>query len=131
MKSSNHSNALLIELLIVVLFFMISATVLLRLFADARMQSRKAEILADATVQAQNVAEQLYAADDREAKLLSLGFAAQEGAYTLSEEEFTISVHLEKEDKPGGILFRDMVVIDLEGETMLTLPCLRYEEVAA
>ena len=90
MKPKNHSNALLIELLIVVFFFMISATVLLRLFSEARSQSKKAEILAAATVQAQNVAEQLYASNDREEKLLQLGFAGQEDGWTLLKEDYTI-----------------------------------------
>ena len=131
MKPKNHSNALLIELLIVVFFFMISATVLLRLFSEARSQSKKAEILAAATVQAQNVAEQLYASNDREEKLLQLGFAGQEDGWTLLKEDYTILVQLKQEQTTGGTLFQDAVIIEMGGETLLTLPCFRYEEVAA
>ena len=42
MKGNHYGNALLVELLIVVLFFMLSSTVLLQLFASARNQGAKA-----------------------------------------------------------------------------------------
>ena len=48
MKSGNRSNALLVELLIVVMFFMLSSTVLLQVFSTARNQSRRAELMTDA-----------------------------------------------------------------------------------
>ena len=131
MKSNNHSNALLVELLIVVLFFMISATVLLRIFADARFQSSRAELLAAATVQAQNIAEQLYAADDREALLPALGFSEQEDGWLLAGDDYTIRVVLSEEERTGGTLHLDRVRIEAGEETLLTLPCVRYEEVAA
>lgn len=130
MKSNNHSNALLVELLIVVLFFMISATVLLRLFADARAQSRRAELLAAATVEAQNVAEQLYASMERRATLSSLGFAAQGDEWILEEEDYRICAVLDNEESAGGLLYQDSIRVEIGEDTVLTLPCFRYEEKA-
>jgi hypothetical protein len=49
MKNHSHSNALLVELLIVVLFFMLASTVLLQLFTAARTQSQRAEDLSEAS----------------------------------------------------------------------------------
>ena len=57
MKNHSHSDALLVELLIVVLFFMLASTVLLQLFTAARTQSQRAEDLSEATLLAQNLAE--------------------------------------------------------------------------
>ena len=50
MRTGNGSKALLIELLIVLLFFMIAATVLLQLFSTARNMSERAELLADCRI---------------------------------------------------------------------------------
>ena len=48
MKSGSRSNALLVELLIVVMFFMLSSTVLLQVFATARTQSDRAALMIQA-----------------------------------------------------------------------------------
>jgi type II secretory pathway pseudopilin PulG len=131
MKKNNSSNALLIELLIVVLFFMISATVLLQLFSSARSQSAKAESLSLATVEAQNIAEQLYASDDGEALLLSEGFRQTENGWEKEENGLLTIVSLDHESTESGILHTGTIVLSLNGETLLTLPCTRYEEVHA
>ena len=131
MKSTNRSNALLIELLIVVLFFMISATVLLQLFSSARSQSAKAELLSLATVQAQNIAEQLYASGDEEALLLSKGFTKTENGWEKEEDGLLAVVSLAQEPTGSGILHTGTVSLSVDGEILLSLPCTRYEEVHA
>ena len=88
-------------------------------------------MLAAATVQAQNIAEQLYAADDREALLPALGFSEQEDGWLLAGDDYTIRVVLSEEERAGGTLHLDRVRIEAGEETLLTLPCVRYEEVAA
>ena len=129
MKSNNSSNALLIELLIVVLFFMISATVLLQLFSSARSQSAKAELLSLATVQAQNIAELLYAVDDEETLLLSEGFTQTEDGWKKEEAGLVTIVALDHENTESGILHTGTVALSMDGEMLLSLPCTRYEEV--
>ena len=75
MKKANRSNALLVELLIVVIFFMLAATVLLQVFTASRNQGRIAGAINDSLVEAQNVADRLYAAEGDEAGLLqAMGF---------------------------------------------------------
>ena len=64
MKTHNRSNALLVELMIVILFFMLSATILLQVFAASTNQSRNADITTRALTGAQNTADRLYAAPD-------------------------------------------------------------------
>ena len=44
MGNRNRSNVLLVEILIAVLFFMLSATVLVQVFATARSMTRRAGV---------------------------------------------------------------------------------------
>ena len=64
MGGKNRSNVLLVEILIAVLFFMLSATVLVRVFVTARNMTLRAGVETQALAEAQNVAETLYAAED-------------------------------------------------------------------
>ena len=86
MKSGNRSNALLVELLIVVLFFMLSSTILLRVFSTAHQQNVRAGAITTALTEAQNVAEGLYAADDVEAELRKMGFELKENVWAREAE---------------------------------------------
>ena len=45
MKNGSRSNALLVELLLVIFFFMISAAILVQVFADAKMKSANAKAM--------------------------------------------------------------------------------------
>ena len=64
MKEGSRASALLVELLLVILFFMISAAILVQVFANARLKSRTAKATNASMLEAQNIAEDLYAADD-------------------------------------------------------------------
>ena len=61
-RSYGHGNVLLVELLIVVAFFMLAASFLMQMFAAARKQGEDAGLLNEVLVSAQNTAELLYAA---------------------------------------------------------------------
>ena len=67
MRSKNRSNVLLVEILIAVLFFMLSATVLVRVFVTARNMTVRSGVESSALAEAQNVADALCAADDVDA----------------------------------------------------------------
>ena len=66
MKQRSRANALLIELVLVIFFFMLGSTVLVRLFADARHRTIQARATNVSMAAAQNVAEELYGAEDPE-----------------------------------------------------------------
>ena len=74
MRNNNRSNVLLVEILIAVLFFMLSATVLVRVFVTARNMTVRSGVESRALAEAQNVAEALYAADDVDAALEHMQF---------------------------------------------------------
>ena len=65
MKEGSRANALLVELLLVIFFFMISAAVLVQVFADAKLKSRTAHATNATMLEAQNIADDLGIDADR------------------------------------------------------------------
>ena len=128
MKTGNRSNALLVELLIVVMFFMLAATVLLQVFSAAHTQTQKAGMEIRALNEAQNIADRLYAAQKVEAELTGLGFSREGEIWALDGEEYRIEVTSNWEEREQGRMRVQQVRVSAAGETMLTLPCSRYEE---
>ncbi len=131
MKSGNRSNALLVELLIVVMFFMLSSTVLLQVFSTARSQSALSGRLGQALNAAQNMADQLYAAPDAESALKEMGCVQEEGGlWRLAGNDFDLTVAVQWEQQPFGELQRFQVRAVSNGETLVDLPAARYQEAA-
>ena len=128
MKTGNRSNALLVELLIVVLFFMLAATVLLQVFSGASDQGSQAGRGIHALNAAQNAAERLYAAGEPEACLREMGFTEDGGVWTRDDGEFILEAVTEKQERGAGIWHAQEVRVNVAGERLLTLPCSRYEE---
>ena len=124
----NRSNALLVELLIVIMFFMLSSTILLEVFGKAHGMSEKAEAMADAVVEAQNTADLLYLSDAPEETLLEAGFAKEEDSWTRSVGTYLLEVTLHSEESETGIIHYSQVAAVLGDETLVTLPVARYEE---
>ena len=126
MKEGSRANALLVELLLVIFFFMISAVILVQVFADAKLKSRTAHATNDSMLEAQNIAEDLYAANDPDAVLTSYGFMAQDSGWVLEKDGYLLKVTLREEETASGIL-RTYDVSGVEGEnTLLTLPSTRF-----
>lgn len=130
MKSGNRSNALLVELLIVVMFFMLSSTVLLQVFSTARSQSAMSGKLTQALNEAQSLADRLYAAQDAESVLAEMGGTQEEGLWRLPGEAFDLTVDVSLESQPFGELRRYRVRAVSGGETLVDLPAARYQEAA-
>ena len=133
MKSRSQGHALLVELLIVVLFFMLAATMLLQVFAKARSQGDRAGVINDALVGAQNTADRLYAVIEEEngaiRTLQEMGFEADAASgWALEEADFRLLVYLETEDRPAGLMQKAEVQAYQGDELLFTLPVARYEE---
>ncbi len=128
MKGS-RGNALLVELLIVVMFFMLSATVLLQVFAAARTQSEQAGRLNDALCVAQNTADLLYAAPDAEETLSGLGFEEENGLWRLPGDAFDVTVRCSETAEGAGVMQRCQVQAQHDNEVLVDLPVARYREV--
>ena len=128
MKTGNLSRALLVELLIVVLFFMLASTVLLQIFAAANAQSVQAGRLTEALNAAQNLADRLYAAPDPEDALREMDFSQEGGVLRREDGEFLLEASLSREAREAGALLRAEVRVYSDGELLIRLPCSRYEE---
>ena len=126
MKEGSRANALLVELLLVIFFFMISAAILVQVFADARLKSRTAHATNASMLEAENIADELYAAKDPDAVLADYGFTAEDGGWVLQKDGYLLKVTLREEETEAGTL-RTYDVSGIEGEkTLLTLPSSRY-----
>ena len=140
MRNRNRSNVLLVEILIAVLFFMLSATVLVRVFVTARNMTVRSGVESRALTDAQNVAETLYSADDVEAALEELQFASSHGTWSKDCGDYTLYVNGETEPMGAGELWTGTVSAfyklrnpddaRAEDEELFSLPCTRYKGVA-
>ena len=139
MSGRNRSNVLLVEILIAVLFFMLSATVLIQVFVTARNMTVRAGVETRALAEAQNVAEALYAADDPDAALEAMQFKLYHGAWSRSDGDYTLYVEGEERASEAGVSWvgtvrafysvRSVNQVRQEDEELFSLPCAHYREV--
>ena len=126
MKESNRANILLVELLIVILFFMLSMTTIVELFGTARVKSRHAQAVNSAILEAQNLAERLYVEDDANAELVRSGFSEEENAWVREEEGYTLRAQVAEEAEETGTI-RIVTITANQGDTELfSIPASRY-----
>ena len=126
MKEGSRANALLVELLLVIFFFMICSAVLVQIFADAKLKSRTAHATNASMLETQNIAEDLYGSDDPDAVLAEYGFTGENGTWTLERNGYLLKVTLRTEETASGTL-RTYDVSGIEGEkTLRTLPSTRF-----
>ena len=126
MRERSRANTLLVELLLVIFFFLISAAILVQVFADARLRSRTARATNAAMLDAQNIAEDLYAAGNPDAVLTGYGFTAGGDGWTLEKDGYRLRVTLREEKTATGTL-RTYDVTGAEGEKiLLSLPSARF-----
>ena len=130
MRSRPKSSALLMELLIVILFFMIASMILIRVFAAVRLQSEKAEMITDSLSEAQNVADRLYVSEEPEILLESLGFSSQDGVWVRDSGKYRMEALIAEERDEAGIFRRQEVRVTSEDEMLFSLPCSRRQEVS-
>ncbi len=133
MKSRNQSNALLIELLIVVLFFALSGTVLLQVFTASSTQSQRASVINEALVAAQNVAERLCAVGTEEEKaveaLTDMGFQQDgDSGWEQNRDDYCLRVTMDMEKRDAGQMLQATIEASRGEEILFALPAARYEE---
>ena len=122
----NHLNALLVEIMMAVLFFALSAVVILELFAAAHAASGTARLSGDALNRVRNLTERICAADDAQALLQAEGFAETEAGWQLETGGYVLAVELDFEETGAGALMRAEVAAVQDGRELVSLPCARY-----
>jgi len=126
MREGHRANALLVELLLVILFFMLGATTLVELFADAKHKSLQARATNTAIMEAENIADDLYGAEDPDAVLAELGFTQDGEGWTLEKKEYTLKVTREDETVEAGELRKYTISATGDGKDLFSLPSTRY-----
>ena len=139
MRNRNRSNVLLLEILIAVLFFMLSATVLVRVFVTARNMTVRSGVKSVAVAEAQNVAEAMYAADDIDQMLEEQGFRVSHGAWSKDCGDYSLYVTGGPVSAGAGELWTGTVsafyklrnpdTARAEDEQLFELVCTRYRGV--
>ena len=123
---AKRQNSLLVEIIIAVLFFALSATVILDVFATAYRQSAYADACNAAAAEAQNLSERVYICDDPEALLREEGFVEESGAWQRNGDGYVLDVRLGGRFTEAGEL-RTVEIRALQGEReLISLPCVRY-----
>ena len=139
MRNNNRSNVLLVEILIAVLFFMLSATVLVQVFSTSHNMTVRAGVETLALSEAQSVADALAASEDAGATLEAMQFTIAHGAWTRDYGDYTLYVEGAEQPTPAGVMWQGQVrafsnqytlEAALKGDSeLLSLPCARYREV--
>ena len=126
MREGHRANALLVELLLVILFFMLGATTLVELFANAKHKTLQARATNVSIMEAQNIADDLYGAEDPEAVLQELGFTKNGDSWILEEKEYTLTVTQQEEAAEAGTLRTFTISAAGDGKDLYSLPSTRY-----
>ena len=132
MKSGNRSNALLVELLIVIMFFMLAATMLLQVFTAARGQSEQSGQMISVLNHAQDLMDQLYAHTDADQLLAGQGFQPEsEHSWSRQDENGLIThVNMNESALEYGTMRYYTVSISDGTQALITLNGARYREAA-
>ena len=129
---SGKNNMLLVELLIVLLFFALSQAIVVQVFARAQQVNRAADLLSRTLSTAENTAEVLAVSEDPAKALQQLGFTASGGAYVLPVEgEYALNASILRAAQPAGMLTTVLLEGQRAEETLFTLPACQYREVTA
>lgn len=126
MREGHRANALLVELLLVIFFFMLAATILVQLFADAKHKTIQAKATNVAIMEAENIADDLYGSDDPEGTLATLGFTSADGVWTLEKDEYVLTVTQKTEETEAGTLRVFTIDGKGDGKDLFSLPSARY-----
>lgn len=118
MKKSSGLNALLIELVIVLFFFILSFSVLAQVYAGAFVTEKKAAAQSRALYAAQNISARLQTGQSPE----DAGAVETEGGWQVAEEGFSLFISQGREVAGEGVM-EHYVVSARQGETeMFSLP---------
>ena len=126
MGNGKRQNALLVEIIIATLFFALSATVLLDVFATAYHQTTYAAACNAAMEEGQNIAARIYTSDNPEAVLEENGFLREDGIWQRESEDFTLQVDYSVVEGDTGELRKAQITAMREEQAILDLPCWHF-----
>ena len=105
MRIRTRKNVLLIELIIVILFFAVSAAITLQVYSMAHIRSQDSGDLTYALMAAQDWSDRLSLSEDPEGLLLEGGWALEKGGYTFAPSSgYEMELSMEREAMPAGTM---------------------------
>ena len=127
MKKHSTANILLVELLIVILFFMLCVSTLVDIFGMAKTRSAAARAMNSAMLTAENLTALIRSADDPGAELERNGFEAADGGWTLTADDFIIHASEAEEKTAAGVLRTVTFAAERKnGDALFELPAVKY-----
>ena len=126
-KRHSTANILLIELVLVILFFMLCVSTIVEMFGLARVKSAYAKAENRAMLIVENLEERLAGTEDAEAELENSGFVRQEDGWVLQEENYRIDA-VQTEEKTGAGVLRTVTFTAEQktGTRLFELPVVNY-----
>lgn len=121
MKKSRGMNALLMELVIVLFFFILSFTVLAQVYAYAYRTENNAALQSEALFSARNVMAQLRTEEDPQAFLQAHCDRQTEEGYLFSRDGYQLLISCQKEKMASGSFYR-MEISAYNGAESLWMP---------
>jgi hypothetical protein len=102
-KRHSTANVLLIELVLVILFFMLCTSTIVEMFGHARVKSIYARSGNEAMLTVENLEERLACTADTEGELRKEGFELENGVWVLHRDTFTLTASESSTSKVPGL----------------------------
>ncbi|MBQ9252986.1 MAG: hypothetical protein IJ188_10170 [Clostridia bacterium] len=126
-KKHSTANILLIELVLVILFFMLCVSTIVEMFGLARGKSATARAGSEALLVVENLEERLAATADAAEELEKLGFIQDGDQWILQEEHYTLRAVAQEERMDAGQLRTVTFFAEQKtGQTLFELPVTNY-----
>jgi len=127
MKKHSSANILLIELVLVILFFMLCVATIVEMFGLARVKSAYAKAGTEAMLIVENLEERLAGSGDAAAELEKSGFVSENGSWVFQGERFTLTAAASEEKTEAGVLRTvDFSAVQKTGQKIFDLPVVNY-----
>lgn len=120
MKKSQGMNALLIELVIVLFFFILSFTVLAQVYAYTYRTENRVAQQSDALFEARNLAEQLRSTQDPAAALLGMTDDVEENEYRIARDGYQLVVTCLPTETESGVYYEITIAARKDGDNLWT-----------
>ncbi len=119
-------NMLLIELVIVILFFSLSQVVIVQVFAQAQRRTLENSRMNSALMRAQSMLEYMTGVQNPEKTLEGMGLKGENGVYTMEGDGYQLEASVRHLSQPAG----ELVTVDFtarqDDKEMFAIPSVQY-----
>ena len=128
MKKHSSANILLIELVLVILFFMLCVSTIVEMFGLARGKSSFARDASQAVRLVENLEARLAASGDAESLLSAEGFLPEEDRWVLDQGNWNLTASFSEEKSEAGVLRTVHFTAEQDsGKLLFELPVTHYQ----